>query len=82
MTAQFVTSGASRIWADVPEPATPRSYPLPVPATPDPRFSPDLINAVADLLQDRGFPLVYDGGDLQALSGALFAFLYRPAATR
>jgi hypothetical protein len=82
MTTQSPESWAPSIWAQGSEPPPPCSYPLPVPAMPDPRFGPGLINAVADLLQDNGFPLINDGGDLQALSGALFAFLYRPPTTR
>jgi hypothetical protein len=71
-------SHAASLWTDAPKPDCPATYPLATPATADPRFSPGLVHAVADLLQDNGFPLIHDGGDLQSLAGALFAFLYQP----
>lgn len=53
-----------------------RQYPLP-PAR-DPRFSPDLIRDVADVLTAHGYPTP-GGSDLADLVAALHGFVYAPA---
>lgn len=65
----------------VPNPAQPRTYPLPAP-TDDRRFTLGLVFDVARVLADHGFPEIASGGDLVGLQQALFNFTYeRPAGS-
>lgn len=50
-------------------------YPIPAPAE-DRRFSVGLALDVARILAQHGYPPITHGGDLVALQGALFGFLY------
>lgn len=55
------------------------TYPLPRPDNGDPRFTGELIDAVADLLAAHGYPAANgDDTDFAGLRDALARFLYGP----
>ena len=54
-----------------------RTYPLLSPEA-DPRFDAGLVEVVALVLEERGYPMIHEGRDFDALAEALHGFLYRP----
>ncbi|AGL15801.1 hypothetical protein [Actinoplanes sp. N902-109] len=55
------------------------AYPIPA-GTPADGLTDDIVNAVADLLQSHGYPLIADGPDLDRLRAHLDRFLYGGSA--
>jgi hypothetical protein len=55
-------------------------YPLPTPATGDPRFTYGLLHDIANTLQRNGFPRP-EGTDWADLITCLGRFLYQPQET-
>ena len=55
-------------------------YPLPAPATGDPRFTYGLLHDIANALQRNGFPRP-EGTDWADLITCLGRFLYQPQET-